>query len=103
MTPILDGSEDFNDTFNDVVENPPEYPTEWHDIDALTETECRQISEQEYELRTPAYTITLNREGFSLYRDDTLAGKAIFTDWCVRHDVVTVPRKLRDLDGTDYE
>lgn len=63
------------------------YPTDWHSIDANTEVSCRQLSDNTYQLRSPTHTLTLNKEGFDLYRDNTLQGQVIFGDWCARNNV----------------
>ena len=77
------------------------FPTDWHTIDAITGIECRQLTEDTYQLRSPSHSLTVNKEGFDLYRDDTAAGHAIFEDWCHRNNIVAVQRTLRDVEGAD--
>ena len=108
MTPILDGSddgtgmEDLNNPrsfasmdFDGVDDRGPEekvFPTEWHVIDSIAGIECRQTSEETYQLRSSSHIITVNQEGFDLYRDNSDAGRAIFEDWCARFAIIAVPR-----------
>lgn len=63
------------------------FPTEWHMIDDVLQIQCRQVSEDSYELQSHNQIMTLNAEGFDLFRDDTLAGQVIFSDWCERSNV----------------
>lgn len=64
-----------------------EYPTDWHMIDFELDVECRQISMDTFELRSPKHIMMLNAEGFNLWRDNTLQGQLIFQDWLVRNDI----------------
>jgi len=86
-------SRDFNDEFNEVMEG---YSTEWHLLDAEEKVECRQLSLDTYELRSPTHLITLSHEGFALYLDNSEAGKIIFQDWCQRHNVMSELRTITD-------
>ncbi|MFY3742100.1 MAG: hypothetical protein HMLIMOIP_002564 [Candidatus Nitrosomirales archaeon] len=77
---------------SDVVVQEEGFPTPWHMINALLEVECRQLDFDTYELRSPSHTLTLNKEGFNLYRDDSTQGQVIFEDWLDRNNIVSVPR-----------
>jgi hypothetical protein len=65
------------------------YPTEWRMVDAIKEIKCRQLSANQFQLSNEINTITINREGFDLYRDSSLQGQVIFEDWCNRNNVVS--------------
>lgn len=61
---------------------------DWHIIDCLTQVECRQISLDTYQLRSPTHEITINKEGFDLYRED----RDKFEKWVDDNKVVSVVR-----------
>ncbi len=75
---------------------PPEegaiYPTEWHLFDAIANVECRQLSDDTFELRSPTHSITVNRVGFDLYRDNTQEGRETFEKWFDEHGLTTTVR-----------
>jgi len=70
-----------------------EYPTKWHPIDALNGVECRQLSDDTYQLRSPITVITINAEGFALYRDHTFDGQLSFNVWLRDNNIVAYDRK----------
>jgi hypothetical protein len=78
------------DTQNTTPEIP--YPTEWHMIDDIRKTECRQLSVDTYELRNAGYTIILPKKGFDLFRDGSPQGEIIFEQWCDDHNIFPTPR-----------
>jgi hypothetical protein len=69
----------------------PVYPGAWRDANYLLGTQVRQISFDTYQLRSASHQITINHEGFDLYRDGSPAGQTIFEDWCSRNNIVAVP------------
>lgn len=64
---------------------------EWHMINQLTRTECRQMSDDTFQLRTPSHMITINKEGFDLYRLDPIA----FEKWLDDNSIVATPRNTK--------
>lgn len=68
---------------------PSDFPTEWHMIDAITKVECRQTSEDTYQLRSKTHIVTLNREGFDLYRHGP---DAEFDKWLDENHIVSEKR-----------
>jgi hypothetical protein len=91
MTPTLDSNEEFPEmpeAAHDLENNEdPVYPTAWHLIDSLSNIECRQLSFDTYQLKSLTNIITINKEGFDLYRDHTSQGQVIFTDWMRRNNI----------------
>lgn len=84
-------SKDFNDEFNELIEetSPLEmYPTDWQMYDGMGKEEIRKTSADTYQLRTPEGILTLNQEGFNLYRDD----KSAFLKWADEHHIQIEPR-----------
>lgn len=78
-----------------IPSTPPEgaiYPTDWHSINVLANTEVRQLSEDTFELRSASHTVVLNKVAFNLYRDGSEAGNAIFDNYCERNGLHAVPR-----------
>lgn len=69
----------------------PIYPTEWHTIDSVAGVDCRQLSLDTYQLKSEDHTVTLNKEGFSLSRDNSPQGRVIFHDWCARNKIEPEP------------
>lgn len=92
MTPILDGSDDgiFYEEPQDWFESP--ISSDWHIINEPLRVESRQVSLDTYQLRSPTHTVTLNKEGFDLYRDGSHQGMVVFEDWCERNNIVAIPR-----------
>lgn len=74
-----------------------DYPTEWHFIDTENDIQCRQITPFTYQLRSVSHFLTLTKEGFDLYRDNSPQGQAIYEDWCDRNHIVSTLRT--DIDG----
>jgi hypothetical protein len=68
------------------------YPTEWHHIDILKGVECRQMSDDTFQLRSISHMLTVDREGFNHYRNGTIDGLRKFEDWMAKHEIVSVPR-----------
>lgn len=68
------------------------YPEQWHMFDAIEEIECRRISIDTYQLRSPTHIITLNEEGFELYRDGSPEGVLKFSEWMGENHVIPVRR-----------
>lgn len=92
MTPTLDASEQY-------PEMPEGYYTDWHMVNDLLKVEVRQLSDDTFQLKSPTHSITINREGFDLYRDGSVAGQAIFDDWCLRNKIVPVAHPTESSDG----
>lgn len=69
-----------------------EYPTDWHMIDDIAKVQCRQVSHDTYQLRTYTHVMTINKEGFDLYRADDQA----FDEWCTKNKIVAIPRPTED-------
>lgn len=80
------------------IASGPIYPTEWHTIDSLSNIECRQLTDDTYQLRSPTYDIIVNSEGFELYRQnkDHTLGYTVFENWYEEHYNHPIYRK--DLD-----
>jgi hypothetical protein len=92
-------------TANITHEDAP-FPTEWHDIDVLAGTECRQLTENTFELRSFSHTIVVDREGFDLYREDSTGHAIQFEEWCKAHNIVAMERPqnevvIKDEYGTE--
>lgn len=68
-----------------------EFTDEWHMINQLTRTECRQLSDDTFQLRNASHTLTVNKEGFDLYRSDTPA----FEKWMDDNSIVATPRNTK--------
>lgn len=79
------------------------WPTDWHMLDDILKIECRQLSADTYQLRSLSHSITLNSEGFNLYRDHTPQGQVIFEDWCNRNQIVSEPRDDVPSEALDDE
>ncbi len=47
----------------------PNISSDWHVIDAITGIEARQISFDTFQIKSSSHILTLNREGFNLYRE----------------------------------
>lgn len=77
------------------IEEKPIYPTEWHMLDSLTHVECRQLSDDTYQLRSATHSITINTEGFNIYRE-SVASK--WNRWLEANDIQSIPR-----DDLHYE
>lgn len=69
------------------------YPTEWHMIDQLAHEEVRQLSPDTYQLRDKLAIVTLDREGFNLYRE---ANTIQFMRWMSDNNVVIESRVSDD-------
>jgi hypothetical protein len=77
-----------------------EYPTEWRLLDEHFNIECRQLSLDTYQLRNELSVLTVNKEGFNLYRDGSFQGAIVFNDWLKRNNINIEPRD--DVaEGTD--
>lgn len=64
------------------------YPTEWHSIDETNYILCRQTSDDTYQLKDSHNGITLNTEGFNLWRSNLAA----FIKW--RDETGVEPERL---------
>lgn len=62
------------------------FPTDWHLVDTMSGHECRQLSENTYQIRSHTHIITLDTSGFEAYRE----GSEAFDLWMdVNNPVVT--------------
>jgi hypothetical protein len=68
------------------IPDDPEY--DWHMIDYILKVECRRTADDTYQLRTPSNIVTVNSEGFSLYRTDISA----FEQWLDDHQIAVFSR-----------
>lgn len=72
----------------------PIYPTEWRRMDIFDVTEVRQTSDDTYQIRTPYKVITINSEGFRLYRNClAIQDFNAFDVWVKEHGAIVTPRK----------
>lgn len=81
-----------------MTDDDEEYPTDWHPFNYADSIECRQVSFDTYQLRSKLYVLTLDTEGFNLYRDGTPQGQVIFEDWRKRNQIEPVRRDDVDAD-----
>lgn len=65
------------------------WPTDWHIINVITGVEARQISMDTFQLKTASHTVTLNQEGFNLYRSGPAEA---FDKWLDEHHIVSEMR-----------
>jgi hypothetical protein len=72
-------------------ESDPSYPTEWHMIDDINKIECRQLSDDTYQLKSLSHILTINKEGFNLFRDHSPQGAVIWNDWLKRNNIISEP------------
>lgn len=64
------------------------YPTPWRMFDSVVRIECRQLSDDTYELRSLTHTLVVTKEAFDLYRSEG----ELFSQWMYRHGVKAIPR-----------
>ena len=69
--------------------NGPIYPTDWRTIDSLVPIDCRNLSDDTYQLRSPSHTITINAEGFELFRS---GDSKAWNKWLDDNNIESVPR-----------
>lgn len=62
------------------------YPTDWHLMDVIAGIECRQLSDDTYELRSATTSLTLNKEGFEIFRRGNVAE---WRQWLRDNNIVT--------------
>jgi hypothetical protein len=60
---------------------------DWHTIDSTSDTECRRIGKYEYQLRNKYFMVTIDKEGFDVYREQD---SDVFADWLKDHNIVSV-------------
>lgn len=84
-------------TLTDSV-NGPLYPTEWHQLDISDEVDCRQLSDDTFQLRWPGFTQTIDKVGFDLYRqnEDLTPGYSKFDSWCEENHNHPIPVSNND-------
>lgn len=72
------------------------YPTEWKLIDFLPDhvdsngIECRQTSDDTFQLRSDTHVLTISKEGFNLFRDADNSEK--WNKWLYDNKVKSTPR-----------
>lgn len=88
MTQISEGFEEFPENTPAPGELGSKWPTEWHTINVITEVEARQTSFDTFQLRSKTHTITLNKEGFDLYRSGP---DELFSKWLNENHIKIEP------------
>jgi hypothetical protein len=63
--------------------------------DDVNKIECRQLSEDTFQLRSYFTLFTVNREGFNIWRES----RDLFEQWCATHKVEPVSLPLDTQDG----
>jgi hypothetical protein len=69
--------------------DPEELPSDWRILNELNGIEVRQISLDTYQMRNKYDVVTVNREGFNLYREHNYAS---FAEWMRVNNVESVAR-----------
>lgn len=74
---------------------PIRYPTPWEPL--LEEEESvvkfRSLDEHRYEIRSATHYITVDSEGLRLFKDESIQGQVLYTNWCERNSVTPTPRE----------
>lgn len=71
-------------------QNSSEYPTEWHTVNDLLNVDCRQLTDDTFELRSPSHTIIVDSEGFNLYRTNI----DVFEKWVEDKGITASVREI---------
>ncbi len=72
------------------------FAKEWRVIDVIANIKCRQLTEDTFQLKSPSHVITVNREGFDLYRTNIDA----FETWVDDHEIKAV--EITDANREEF-
>lgn len=76
-----------------LMHSESDWPTDWHSIDVELNAECRQVSHDTFQVRSPTHMVTINSEGFNLWRDNSLDGQLTFEHWLDDQGIRPEPRR----------